>query len=191
MQRKNRTRFIGIPFVLAGALAILSTRTVSADSRCGANYFPNVELTTQDGKTVHFYDDLIKGKIVAIDLIYTSCEYSCPLETARMVQVQKKLGSRVGSDIFFYSISIDPNHDTPEVLRAYMEKFHVGPGWTFLTGKKEDITALSKRIGLYYDPSVNADGHVAYLLIGNEETGQWLRNSAVAHARFQARMIGD
>ena len=66
MQRKNRTRFIGIPFVLAGALAILSTRPVSADSRWGANYFPNVELTTQDGKTVHFYDDLIKGKIVAM-----------------------------------------------------------------------------------------------------------------------------
>src|SRR5437868_8166687 len=138
MQRKNSTRFIGISLVLAGALAILSTRPVSADSRWGANYFPNVELTTQDGKTVHFYDDLIKGKIVAIDLIYTSCQYACPLETARLAQVQKKLGARLGSDIFFYSISIDPEHDTPKVLRAYMEKFHVGPGSTCLTGKKDD-----------------------------------------------------
>jgi protein SCO1/2 len=155
------------------------------------SHFPNVELTTQDGKKVHFYDDLIKGKIVAIDLIYTTCEYSCPLETARMAQVQKKLGARVGSDIFFYSISIDPEHDTPEVLKAYMEKFHVGPGWTFLTGKKQDIDFLSKRLGLYSDPSINKDGHLPHLLIGNEATGQWMRGSALDNPSFQARMIGD
>ena len=123
---------------MAVALALYSAAT-PADSRWGANHFPNIELITQDGKKVHFYDDLIKGKIVAIDLIYTTCQYSCPLETARLAQVQKKLGDRVGKDIFFYSISIDPKHDTPDVLKAYVEQFHVGPGWTFLTGKKEDI----------------------------------------------------
>jgi protein SCO1/2 len=155
------------------------------------SHFPNVTLITQDGKKVHFYDDLIKGKIVAIDLIYTSCEYACPLETARMAQVQKKLGNRVGSDIFFYSISIDPARDTPEVLKAYMEKYHVGPGWTFLTGKKEDIDFLSKRLGLWSDPSINKDGHMPHLLIGNEATGQWIRGSALDNPSFQARMIGD
>src|SRR5262249_25427143 len=94
-------------FVLLGALPL----TVWAQPN---SHFPNVELITQDGKKVHFYDDLIKGKIVAIDLIYTNCEYACPLETARMAQVQKKLGNRVGQDIFFYSISIDPERDTPK-----------------------------------------------------------------------------
>ena len=74
----------------------------------GANFFPNTELTTQDGKKVKFYDDLVKGKIVVIDLIYTHCVDSCPLETARLAQVQKILGDAVGKDIFFYSISIDP-----------------------------------------------------------------------------------
>lgn len=171
---------------LAGVL-VLFLSAVAADSY----HFPNVELITQDGKKVHFYDDLIKGKIVALDLIYTNCEYACPLETARMAQVQKKLGNRVGSDIFFYSISIDPQHDTPEVLKAYMEKFHVGPGWTFLTGKKEDIDFLSKRLGLYSDPSINKDGHLPHLLIGNEATGQWMRGSALDNPSFQARMIGD
>ncbi len=107
------------------------------------SHFPNVELITQDGQKVHFYDDLIKGKIVAIDLIYTNCEYACPLETARMAQIQKKLGDRVGQDIFFYSISIDPERDTPKVLKEYMEKFHVGPGWLFLTGKKADSELLN------------------------------------------------
>jgi protein SCO1/2 len=155
------------------------------------SHFPNVELITQEGKKVHFYDDLIKGKIVAIEFIYTSCEYACPLETARLAQVQKKLGNRVGSDIFFYSISIDPEHDTPEVLKGYMEKYHVGPGWTFLTGKKKDIDFLSQRLGLYSDPSINKDGHLPHILIGNEATGQWMRGSATDNASFQARMIGD
>jgi protein SCO1 len=182
-------------FILVAVSALLFVapamhHAAAADGR-GEKMFPNIELITQDGKKVHFYDDLVKGKIVAIDLIYTTCQYSCPLETARLVQVQKILGDRVGKDIFFYSISIDPDHDTPEVLKAYMQKFHVGPGWTFLTGDKKDITFLSKRIGLYSDPSVNADGHVAYLLIGNDETGQWVRNSAVDNPSFQARMIGE
>jgi protein SCO1 len=191
MQRKSRIRFIGTSFLLAGALALLFSHPVSADSRWGANYFPNIELTTQDGKTVHFYDDLIKGKIVAIDLIYTTCEYSCPLETARLAQVQKMLGDRVGKDIFFYSITIDPKNDTPAVLKAYAKKFHAGPGWTFLTGKKEDIDFLSKKLGLYSDPAATLDGHTPHLLLGNEPMGQWMRNSALDNPRFLSQMIGD
>ncbi len=187
---KNWRKTAGVLVLSMAALALIwNARAAAAGPE--RSHFPNVELITQDGKKVHFYDDLIKGKIVAIDLIYTTCSYSCPLETARMVQVQKKLGSRVGSDIFFYSISIDPEHDTPEVLRTYMEKFHVGAGWTFLTGKKEDIDFLSKQLGLYSDPSINQDGHLPYLLIGNETTGQWSRSSALDNPSFQARMIGD
>jgi len=184
----SRTVFFVLLIV---AFSISLVGRAGAPSGSDPSHFPNIELITHEGKKVHFYDDLIKGKIVAIELIYTTCEYSCPLETARLVQVQKKLGSRVGSDIFFYSISIDPEHDTPEVLRGYMEKFHVGPGWTFLTGKKKDIDFLSQKIGLYSDPSVNKDGHLAHLLIGNETTGQWMRGSALDNPSFQARMIGD
>jgi protein SCO1 len=187
-------RWAGIAGIFAVAIAVsaflLLARPVAAAGP-DPSHFPNVELITQDGKKVHFYDDLIKGKIVAIVLIYTDCKYSCPLETARLAQVQKKLGNRVGQDIFFYSISIDPEHDTPEVLKAYMQKFQIGPGWTFLTGKKEDITFLTKRLGLWDDPSVNPDGHLARLLIGNEANGQWIRGSAMDNPSFQARMIGD
>jgi cytochrome oxidase Cu insertion factor (SCO1/SenC/PrrC family) len=71
---------------------VVAAKPVSANGEAESSHFPNVELITQDGKKVHFYDDLIKGKIVAIDLIYTTCQYSCPLETARLAQVQKKLG---------------------------------------------------------------------------------------------------
>jgi protein SCO1/2 len=151
-----------------------------------------VELTTQDGKVVHFYDDLIKGKIVALDLIYTTCQYACPLETARLAQVQKLLGDRMGRDVFFYSITIDPDHDTPQVLADYAAKYNVGPGWLFLTGSKSDIDMLSKKLGLYTPPDPNnPDGHMAYLLVGNEPNGQWMRNSATDNPKFLARTIGD
>src|SRR5215470_13142735 len=191
MSNTSRRNAALISLILIAIFALVITAKPVAADGPDRSHFPNIELITQDGKKVHFYDDLIKGKIVAIDLIYTTCHYACPLETARMVQVQKKLGDRVGSDIFFYSISIDPEHDTPKVLKAYMQKFKVGPGWTFLTGKKADIDFLSKRLGLYSDPSVNADGHIPHLLIGNEATGQWIRGSALDNPSFQARMIGD
>src|SRR5436305_14141356 len=183
MERKRSILALAALLLISGA-AILRATPADGNSRYGANYFPNVPLTTQDGKTVHFYDDLLKGKIVAIDLIYTHCEYSCPLETARMAQVQRILGDRVGKDIFFYSISIDPRRDTPAELKAYAKKYHAGPGWLFLTGKKSDIDLVAKKLGLYADPSINQDGHTTYLMIGDEPNGQWMQNSAVDNPKF-------
>jgi protein SCO1 len=179
---------------IAGVAALLSAAASAApnDSRWGANYFPNVPLITQDGKTVRFYDDLLKGKMVAIYLMYTTCQFSCPLETARLAQVQRYLGDRVGKDIFFYSISIDPKHDTPEVMKAYAAKYHAGPGWLFLTGQQKDIDLISKKLGLYSEPDpANQDGHTPSLLLGNEPGGQWMRNSALDNPRFLALTIGQ
>ena len=162
---------------------------VAAQSPWHERYFPNVDLVTQDGEHVRFYD-LIKGKKVAIELIYTTCQFACPLETARLAQVQKIIGDRMGRDIFFYSISIDPEHDTPAVLKAFAEKYHVGPGWTFLTGMPNDIELLSKKLGLYSDPDpANQDGHTPTLLLGNEATGQWTRGSALDNPKLTAGMI--
>ena len=176
----------------AACMTLASVAAAPNGSRWGADYFPNVPLVTQDGKTVRFYDDLLKGKIVAIYLMYTTCQYACPLETARLAQAQRFLGDRVGKDIFFYSISIDPKHDTPEVLKTYAEKYHAGPGWQFLTGKPEDIELISKKLGLYSDPDPsNKDGHIPVLMIGNVATGQWMKNSALDNPRFLALMIGQ
>ncbi len=195
MQPKSSSNITAVVALLLAASSLVYVSPAAAapaGSRWGADYFPNVPLITQDGKTVHFYDDLLKGKIVAIDLIYTHCQDSCPLETARLAQVQRMLGDRVGKDIFFYSISIDPKRDTPAELKAYAEKFHAGPGWLFLQGKQEDVELISKKLGLFSDPDPsNRDGHTPNLLIGNEATGQWMRNSALDNTRFLALMIGD
>jgi protein SCO1/2 len=187
---------IGAVALTTGTLAFWAIR-VAHGARPGTNHFPNVTLTTQEGKRVRFYDDLIKGKIVAINFIYVHCEFSCPLETARLAQVGQLLDARMGNDIFFYSISIDPDHDTPDVLKEYARKFHAGAGWTFLTGKKEDIDLLANRLGMSEDasitdaPGMNIDGHTPHLLIGNEATGQWVRDAGTDNPRFLARLIAD
>ena len=169
-----------------------ATAEAKENAQWGDAHFPNVELITQDGKKVRFYDDLIKGKVVALELIYTTCKYNCPLETARMVQLQKQLGDHVGKDVFFYSITIDPEHDTPAVLKDYAAKYHVGPGWLFLTGKEADIKLISKRLGLDKLPSGNdPDGHMPSLLIGNDATGIWMRNSALDNTKFMAMKIEE
>src|SRR3954464_13238012 len=168
------------------AAALTTGRPVAA-ATWGANYFPNVALTTQDGKTVRLYDDLLKGKSVAINVIFTECTDVCPLETANLVQLQRVLGARVGREIFFYSISIDPKRDTPAVLKAYAERYHVAPGWQFLTGKQEDINLIAQKLGLTsMTDAVNRDGHQPSLMIGNEATGRWMRNSATDNPRFLA-----
>ena len=162
----------------------------NVDVSSSSSHFPNVELITHKGKKVRFYDDLIKGKVVAIELMYTTCKYNCPLETARLVQLQKMLGDRMGKDVFFYSITIEPDIDTPQVLKAYAEKYHIGPGWTFLTGKEADIKLISKKLGLDSLPDVNdPDGHTPHLLIGNDATGLWMRNSGLDNTKFLSMKI--
>jgi protein SCO1/2 len=189
--RPKLTAKIMVLALLSSAAALL-TPAAAVAGPWGADYFPNVPLTTQDGKVVRFYDDLLKGKSVAINLIYTHCSASCPLETAKLAQLQKIMGDRVGKDIFFYSISIDPKNDTPAALKAYMAKYHVGPGWLFLTGKEEDIKLISNKLGLAsLTDAASRDGHMPSLMIGNEPSGQWMRNSAVDNPRFLAKQIGN
>ena len=182
-----------LAFGLLSLVSLLTTtgRPASA-ATWGANYFPNVQLTTQDGKTVRFYDDLLKGKRFIINLIYTECGDSCPLETARLTQVKKALGDHLGRDIFFYSLSIDPQHDTPAVLKAYSEKFHTGPGWLFLTGAKADIELIRRKLGLHARADENGlTDHTTSVMIGSEPTGEWIKDSSLDNPQFMASIVRD
>jgi protein SCO1/2 len=160
-------------------------------SRWGANHFPNVPLVTHDGTPVRFYDDLIKDKVVVINFIYTSCQDACPLETARLAHVQRLLGDRVGRDIFLYSITIDPDHDTPAVLEQYRAQFQIGAGWTFLTGKREDIDLLRKKFGLATEDLRDKTDHSLTFIMGNEATGRWMKRSPLDNPYFIAMQLGD
>jgi protein SCO1/2 len=176
---------------IAGILMLCSPNAVRA-SGPGVEYFTNTQLVTQDGKTVRFYDDLIKGKSVIINFIYTECGDSCPLETAKLAQVQKLLNGRVGQDIFFYSISIDPKHDSPQTLKEYAKKFHAGPGWLFLTGKEKDIELVRTKLGQAAAADQNGlTDHSTSFIIGDDPTGQWMRDSSLDDARYIATMVTD
>ena len=110
------------------------------DEKYQREYFTDLPLLTQDGKEVHFYTDMLKGKVVLISFIYTNCTDICPILMPNLVRIQELLGDRSGRDVSLISISVDPEDDTPEVLKAYGEKYGAKPGWTFLTGKKENVS---------------------------------------------------
>ena len=170
-----RIRFFGLAFLAVLALSLPGTSGAQA-SRWGKNYFPSAEVVTQDGKTLQFYDDLIKDKIFVISFLFTSCKDICPLATARLAELQEKLGDSMGRDVFFYSISIDPETDTPERLKQYADTFRAGPGWLFLTGKPEDIHAIRHKLG---DRSRVLSEHRNEILLGNGATGAWARNNVL------------
>src|SRR5947209_7869199 len=155
-------------------------------------HLPNVELTTQDGKRVHFYDDLVKDRRVVIQFMFTRCKDICPVITHHLAEVQEMLDGRVGRDIFFYSITLSPEEDTPKDLRAFAKMHGAGPGWTFLTGKPEDIFLLRKSLGFFYDnPKEDADrnNHSGMLVVGTEPLMRWAMCEGGADPKWIATVI--
>ncbi len=169
---------------------ITSADSFAAKSRWGASYFPNHTLINEEGKKFKFFDDLIKDKIVAINFIYTTCPDSCPLETAQLMRVQNIMGDRIGKDVHIYSITIDPDFDTPEVLKKYKEKF--GANWNFFTGNKNDIINIRRKLGLYIEEIQDgSNNHNVSMIIGNQATGQWMKRSPFENPHLLAEQMGN
>lgn len=151
-------------------------RNVSARERIRERHFPNLLLTTHEGKKVRFYDDLIRDKIVLINFMYVKCDGVCPGITANLVKVQKLLGDRLGRDIFMYSFTLKPEQDSPRVLRDYAEAYHAKKGWTFLTGAPDNMELLRRKLG-FTDPDPKLDAiksnHIGNVRYGNEPLLLW------------------
>ncbi len=149
----------------------------------GDTPFPNVTLYTHEGEAVRFYDDLIRDKVVAINMMYADCAGICPIATANLMQVQNMLGDRIGRDVFMYSITLQPELDTPNGLRRYAERHGIKPGWKFLTGAPEDIELVRYRLG-FYDRDENIDNirenHTGMVRIGNDSLNRWSMAPALA-----------
>jgi protein SCO1/2 len=149
-------------------------------------FIPNVELINQDGKTVRLYDDLLKDKIVLLDFIFTQCTDACSPLTQNLAEVQDLLGDRVGRAVSMVSISVDPAHDTPQVLKAFADKFGAKPGWAFLTGPADTLNNLAHKLG-----GVASDwrDHSTQIVIGNVPAGQWLKLNGLAAPEIIARTV--
>lgn len=148
-------------------------------------HLPNIVLTDHEGRSVHFYDDLVRGRVVAINFMYASCSKTCELSSQNMSRLQDLLGTRLGRDVYLYSISLDPEHDGPKALNAYREKQGAKAGWTFLApASAADATLLRRKLGVYeLDPVIDADlsSHTGMIVAGNEPHARWTMIPSLVH----------
>jgi protein SCO1/2 len=177
---KTAVAAAALPSALASA-AQLQARGPRAD------YFPNAVLETHEGKKVRFYDDVVKGnKVVVFNMMYTVCTNICPPTTANLLQVQEMLGDRMGRDVFFYSLTLRPEMDTPQALQAYSKQYGARRGWTLLTGKRSDMEVIRRKLGFFdRDPEADANlsQHTGMVRMGNEAFDRWTMMPALLTPR--------
>ena len=165
-----------LAFVAAGAQE--QSQKQAEEPSPAQKYFTDVELLDQDGRKLRFYTDVLKGKTVVLNAFFTTCTSVCPPMNRNMEKIQEALGDRVGRDVYLVSISVDPQTDTPPRLKEYAQKFHAGPGWLFLTGKKENVDWALYKVGQYVETK---DDHTTVIIIGNEATGLWKKALGMAN----------
>ena len=135
-----------------------------------AAYFTNLPLITQEGKEIHFFNDLLADRVVVLTGFYVNCTTTSPQENLVLSRLQVLLGDRLGREVGIVSVSVDPKRDTPEKVASYAKVFRPRPGWTFLTGKPENVDWVNYKLGQYHeDPEL----HRGNYLLGNLKTGLW------------------
>jgi protein SCO1/2 len=160
---------------------------ISPRERMRERFFPNVVLTTHEGKQVRFYDDLIKDKLVTLNFMYAECTGVCPGITNNLKRVYERLGGRMGKEIFMYSFTLRPHKDTPQKLAEYAKMHKSGPGWLFLTGAPADMELLRRRLGFTNpDPKLDTDieQHIGNVRYGNEPLQRWGACPGLSKASF-------
>ena len=156
------------------------------------DYFPHVVVTTHLGERAIFYDDLLAQKIVLINCMSVRRDEVYPV-TGNLAKVQPFLGERLGRDVFMYSLTVDPEHDTPRVLEDFARRHGARPGWLFLTGAPEDMEALRGRLfshnpGLPHGAGAR-DCSVGLARYGNEAIGLWGSVPCQADPQWIARRL--
>ena len=174
-------RLVRLTVFLIALVTIRPIAGVPAESDPGSvteakQNIPDVELADQDGKTVHLYSDLVKGRVAALSFIFTTCTTICPLIGANLGRLQTELGQSLGENIALISVSVDPANDTPQRMKAWGAQFGAKPGWSLLTGDKETVNQLLKTVGLY-TPDIQS--HSPFLLLVNDRAGDWTRVNAL------------
>ncbi len=201
------TRFLGFPAaeqIVSRLDALESARAsaraaerasvphASAGARDPAAYFTETELLTQDNRKVRFYSDMLKGRIVVVNVMFASCKDACPLITRQLVDARSELEGLFGTRVFFVSITSDPEHDTPAALKRFAREQHAeAAGWTFLTGAHDDVYAVLGRLGAR---PAQADDHITVLYIldvDNKRMRRVLPNIAPAAIAEAVRDIAN
>jgi len=160
-----------------GALMPAEVETGALRDAKARSYFTDLPVIAQDGKERRFFSDVLKDKVVLIYLFFTSCENTCPVVNQTLSNVQDLLGDRLGKDITLISITTDPARDTPSVVKEYSDYFGPRPGWFFLTGERQNIETIDRRLG---HTSADPTDHIAFLMVGNVAKAKWTKLKPMA-----------
>lgn len=152
------------------------------------SYFTDTELVNQHGETMRFYSDLLDGKVVVIDSMFTTCSAICPVLGQKMQRLQEAAGDRLGEDVHLISITVDPKVDTPAKLRAYGERFEAREGWYFLTGSPDNVGRVLAKLGYAVE---DKDDHSTIVLMGNEKTGLWKKTNGLSSTDQLVELFRD
>lgn len=170
--------------VISLALLLMTVTPLSAAG--SVQSIPDIAVVDQNGKAVQFHRDLVKGKLVAMNFIFTSCTTVCTPMGANFAALQKLLGDR--TDVALISVSIDPVNDTPARLKAWSARFQARPGWTLVTGAQRDVDRLVKALGVY---SGSTFDHSPVAIIGNDASGRWTRVNGLVPAPKLVTMLDE
>lgn len=164
----------------AGAASGAASATDARDAEAARGMkmsIPDIEVFDQNGRRLRFHRDLVKGKTVVINFIFTNCTTICPPLAATFARLQRELGDRAGRDVSLISVSVDPVTDTPERMKTFLTKFKAAEGWTFVSGDKPQMDSLLQALGAY---SGRPEDHTPSVIIGNDAKGQWTRAYGLA-----------
>lgn len=137
---------------------------------------PDLVLRDQEGRTVRFYSDLIKDKVVMLSFFYTSCTYSCNLQGRTLSKLQSLLGERLGKSVFLISVTLDPAKDDPQQLKAWSKRYDAQPGWTLVTG---EVSEMNKLLIPFTGSAAGEGMHLPSTFIGNDKKGLWTSSLGV------------
>ncbi|HLK54529.1 MAG TPA: SCO family protein [Candidatus Angelobacter sp.] len=164
----------------AAALALLLPLASQAPSSV-----PDIKVLDQDGHALHFYQDLVQNRVVAINFIFTTCQTICTLLGATFAKTDRLLADRHVSNVLLISISIDPANDGPAQLRNFAARYGITHHWKLVTGEKQDVEQLLRSLG-EYTPDKTA--HTGRVLIGRGD-GSWTRVDGLGSAQQIADLL--
>ncbi|WP_298824644.1 SCO family protein [uncultured Piscinibacter sp.] len=183
---------------LAAALAAFAALPLAASAQDAAareakarGYFTDTVLQAQDGRSLRFFSDVLKDRVVLVNFVFTECGDSCPLITHKLLQARQLLGAQA-SEVRYVSVTIDPERETPQTMAAFARKHGaVDPQWLWLSGTKANIDLVTKRLGAYTD---TREEHFTGLIVGNLRTDRWVKirpDAPPAVIAEQLRRVGE
>jgi protein SCO1/2 len=174
MVRQRTGRFLFLTFFMIGLC--LGREAVAAEkpvytATLEKFELPDVTLINQEGRKVPLKKLLLSDKPVLVDFVYTTCTTICPILSANFTNFQHELATKAGT-FQLVSISIDPENDTPNAMKTYLERYYAKPGWDFLTGSREDIDRVLVAFNAKTQSKMD---HYPLIMIKSPSKDRWLR----------------